>query len=497
MGQFTRQMLADVGCCNLARGARTRLLGKDADRDEDSIAGVDPGILDKAGHNRADVGCKARANATGDDLHCVRRDLVLPYYNMHSHLLHTEQFFAGRSIGHRASGGTSVWGCWGQERFAPALDVITIEERSNLCYNRPISGDHVAMEGVVFTYSLPSKAGSSPRVTLWRRLRRLGAITPAGSIYVLPAREDCIEAFQWLAQEIRQARGDALVMHVGQFAGLPDPQVIALFQTARAEDYAALDTEAATLEQIAAAADDPEERSRIQEMLERLRRRHAEIVRVDYFDCPEGTRVAARLGRIQQALAPAAVEQVVPAAIAAYHAARWVTRPHPHVDRLACAWLIRRFVNPAAPIRYAAQPEPGEVAFDMVDAQFGHTGSLCTFETMLRWPDGNGRTLRTRSGNSGVWPCSRASTRPSPIPPGVTHGREHGSASRRWGRPDRNRNGRCGRTWITRQWVKDDHVPWPDLITLVVATWRHRGSVPARPGRAGSSRNCPPSVAAR
>ena len=240
------------------------------------------------------------------------------------------------------------------------------------------------MEWVVFTYSLPSKAGSSPRVTLWRRLRRLGAVTPAGSIYVLPAREDCIEAFQWLAQEIRQARGDALVMHVGQFAGLPDPQVIALFQTARAEDYAVLETEAATLEQTAAAADDPEERSRIQEMLERLRRRHAEIVRVDYFDCPEGTRVAARFGRIQQALAPAAVEQVVPAAIAAYHAARWVTRPRPHVDRLACAWLIRRFVNPAAPIRYAAQPEPGEVAFDMVDAQFGHMGSLCTFETMLR-----------------------------------------------------------------------------------------------------------------
>ena len=240
------------------------------------------------------------------------------------------------------------------------------------------------MEWVVFTYSLPSKAGSSPRVTLWRRLRRLGAVTPAGSIYVLPAREDCVEAFQWLAQEIRQARGDALVMHVGQFAGLPDPQVIALFQTARAEDYAALDTEAAALEQGAAAADDPEERSRLQDLLARLHRRYAEIVRVDYFNCPEGTRVAARLGRIQEALAPVVAEPVVPVALAAYHAARWVTRPRPHVDRLACAWLIRRFVNPAAPIRYAAQPEPGEVAFDMVDAQFGHTGSLCTFETMLR-----------------------------------------------------------------------------------------------------------------
>ena len=240
------------------------------------------------------------------------------------------------------------------------------------------------MEWVVFTYSLPSKAGSSPRVTLWRRLRRLGAVTPAGTIYVLPAREDCVEAFQWLAQEIRQAHGDALVMHVGQFAGLPDPQVIALFQTARADDYAALETEVAPLEQAAADAAEPEERRHLQDLLARLLRRYAEIVRVDYFNCPDGTHVAARLGRIQEALAPAVAESVLPAAIAAYHAARWVTRPRPHVDRLACAWLIRRFVNPAAPIRYAAQPAPGEVAFDMVDAAFGHTGSLCTFETMLR-----------------------------------------------------------------------------------------------------------------
>jgi hypothetical protein len=61
-----------------------------------------------------------------------------------------------------------------------------------------------------------------------------------------------------------------------------------------------------------------------------------------------------------------------------------VTRPRPHVDRLACAWLIRRFINPDANIRYATIPEPDEVAFDMPDAQFGHLGVSCSFETMLR-----------------------------------------------------------------------------------------------------------------
>ena len=61
-----------------------------------------------------------------------------------------------------------------------------------------------------------------------------------------------------------------------------------------------------------------------------------------------------------------------------------MTRPNPHVDRLACAWLIRRFINPRAQIRYSDAPQPDEVAFDMSRGPFGHQGNLCTFETMTR-----------------------------------------------------------------------------------------------------------------
>jgi hypothetical protein len=50
---------------------------------------------------------------------------------------------------------------------------------------------------------------------------------------------------------------------------------------------------------------------------------------------------------------------------------------------LACAWLIRRFINPIAEIRYATPPEPGEVGFDMREGMFGHHGNYCTFETMI------------------------------------------------------------------------------------------------------------------
>src|SRR4029079_7248825 len=71
------------------------------------------------------------------------------------------------------------------------------------------------------------------------------------------------------------------------------------------------------------------------------------------------------------------------ASVAAYRNKRWVTRPGPFVDRLACAGLIRRFINANAEIRYAAAPLPDEVAFDMNVGEFSHQGNLCTFETMM------------------------------------------------------------------------------------------------------------------
>ena len=235
------------------------------------------------------------------------------------------------------------------------------------------------MPWLVFSYSLPAQSHSSPRVTLWRRLKQTGAVAVAGGAQVLPVRDECAEAFQWLAQEIRQAHGEAVVMRVEEFAGLADAQVIDLFQAARAADYADLDSDLKQLERALKSKD----RFRLVEALERLRRRHAAIARVDYFECPAGLLAGARLARIDQALTPAPPAKVVTsAAIHDYKDRRWVTRPQPHVDRLACAWFIRRFIDPRAAIRYSLQPEPGEVTFDMEPADFGHRGSLCSFETL-------------------------------------------------------------------------------------------------------------------
>jgi hypothetical protein len=70
-----------------------------------------------------------------------------------------------------------------------------------------------------------------------------------------------------------------------------------------------------------------------------------------------------------------------------YTSRTWVTRKGVHVDRIASAWLIRRFVDPNPRFKFVAakgyRPEPDELRFDMFDAEFTHEGDLCTFEVLL------------------------------------------------------------------------------------------------------------------
>ena len=66
----------------------------------------------------------------------------------------------------------------------------------------------------------------------------------------------------------------------------------------------------------------------------------------------------------------------------------WVTRQDVHVDRMASAWLIRRFIDPGARFKFVAasgyRPAAGELRFDMYEAEYTHEGELCTFQTLLR-----------------------------------------------------------------------------------------------------------------
>jgi hypothetical protein len=232
------------------------------------------------------------------------------------------------------------------------------------------------MRWIIFSSTLQSTSGSSSRVTLWRRLKRLGAISPVSGLYILPDRETCLEGFQWLAQEIRQEGGQALVLHVEAIEGLLDEQVIALFCEARKKDYDEIRAEISMLE----AENAPVWKT----VLTRLRKQFNEVRNIDYFNCADGVLLEQQLDRLALSIAQPQTSPVPALDKAVYTDRVWVTRPRPHVDRLACIWFIRRFIDAGAVIRYAPGVHKGEIGFDMMDGEFTHSGNLCTFEVMIR-----------------------------------------------------------------------------------------------------------------
>ena len=174
-------------------------------------------------------------------------------------------------------------------------------------------------------------------------------------------------------------------MRVSTFEGLTDADVVTYFHNARRPEYeevaGRLDDLIATLPEGASR----EERLEARDGLERLRKRYAEVSKRDFFRTAEGGAVAAKLAQLSTRLSTGdtPAEAVEPVSPADFTGKVWVTRPRPFVDRLASVWLIRRFVDAGAVVRYRDLPEAGEVAFDLPDARFNHIGNLCTFEVLV------------------------------------------------------------------------------------------------------------------
>ena len=228
--------------------------------------------------------------------------------------------------------------------------------------------------------SLPPRP-SSLRVRAWRRLKALGAVALKSGAYLLPYSPDRYEQFQWLAQEVEKDRGEATLLKVDRVENMKQPEVVRLFHEARNADYAALTDRYRKLGSA--------KRPRAVEELTRLARELDRLVDIDFFDAPgrqQTLRAREAAERRVTGPAQAAARPEGRLDLAAFQGRRWVTRPRPHVDRIASAWLIKRFVDPAAEFVFAAPDQiPGDaIPFDMAGVEFGHHGEDCTFETLLR-----------------------------------------------------------------------------------------------------------------
>jgi hypothetical protein len=231
---------------------------------------------------------------------------------------------------------------------------------------------------LLLLYALPAHRNTE-RVAVWRRFRKIGALQLKTSAYLLPDRPPQYEHFQWLVKQIRDAGGDATLVRAYEIEGTSNEQLIGRFQEACETEYAAV---AKSLRDLTRRRRKPT--PQIHEELERLTKQFREIREIDFFESDQGRQLEQLLQRAAESPgARAVVAKVNPAA---YVDRTWVTRPRPEIDRVGCAWLIRRFIDPKAKFFFSASRSENKkaVAFDMLDAEFTHHGDDCTFETLLK-----------------------------------------------------------------------------------------------------------------
>lgn len=257
---------------------------------------------------------------------------------------------------------------------------------SSIYYNH----DAIMDRGVAFLalfVSLPAKAATG-RMRVWRLVKTLGCATLRDGVYLLPDTADHAEELAAAARQAMEVGGSGAVYRL---SACDEPQAAmlrALFD--RGAEYAAVAVEIKTLRRDLS----PVNATTVGRKFHSLARRFEQVVRLDFFPGEAQRQTLGLLDDLRMAIArhvapdePTARQAEITKVNRADVKGRvWATRARPWVDRLASAWLIRRFIDPDARIVWLAHPadcRPDWLGFDFDGAVFSHVGAKVTFETLL------------------------------------------------------------------------------------------------------------------
>jgi hypothetical protein len=251
--------------------------------------------------------------------------------------------------------------------------------RKSAVQNRTQSSRTADRSWLLLLFRLPA-THKTARVALWRKLQKSGAIQIKTSTYLLPDAPAQYELFQWLAKQVTDYGGESTLIRAREIEGLPDANIIGLFNAARDADYAAIADGLRDLSSRRLARRDKVFVNKIEKLRKSLRATRA----IDFFDAPKAQVPQSLLDRLDsgpngKTAEPLRLDR------AKFHGRTWVTRPRPEIDRVACAWLIRGFIDPKAIFQFAETPASvaGGIPFDYAQGEFSHHGEDCTFETLL------------------------------------------------------------------------------------------------------------------
>jgi len=236
--------------------------------------------------------------------------------------------------------------------------------------------------------SLPTKA-STGRMRVWRSVKALGCATLRDGVYLLPDTADNAAALDEVAAQAAEAGGSGEVYRLSGCDEAQEAALRALFD--RGEEYAGIAEEIKELGRSLTSLDGAAAARKLQALV----RRFEQVARIDFFPGEAQRQTLKLLDDLRDAITrrlspdePTAREADVPRlGRSDYQGRTWATRARPWVDRLASAWLIRRFIDPSPSFKFVDGkgyvPEPDELRFDMADAEFTHEGDRCTFETLV------------------------------------------------------------------------------------------------------------------
>ena len=226
------------------------------------------------------------------------------------------------------------------------------------------------------------------RMRVWRALKALGTAVLRDGVYVLPNRDDFLEPLQAQSEEVTASGGSAQILEVESRDKLQEMEFRQLFD--RTPDYEKLMLEIRSTRKGIGKT----EAAVLSSCLTRFWRDYETIALQDFF--PGAAREQARdaleslTAAANVVLSPdephATAGQIRRLDPAKYQGRTWATRVRPWADRLASAWLIKRFIDPRAKLLWLKSPKDcpkRAVGYDFDGAEFTHVGAKVTFEVLL------------------------------------------------------------------------------------------------------------------
>ena len=250
---------------------------------------------------------------------------------------------------------------------------------------------------LLFFYSVPSKPVNA-RMKIWRRLAKAGAVQIKSAVYILPYNEDNYELCQWLVSEVMAMKGDGSFVSVKKIETIKDDDIVTLFNNQREQDYRIIEK---SLEEIERKTNSVRKGAGMQggkslsDQLNKHLREFEETKKIDFFESKKGIALKKKFDALLKeikGLTLSGVRQtpvISTRRIEDYQKKIWATRKKPFVDRMASAWLIKRFIDKKAEFTFIDEKDMETldkdiVTFDVREGEFTHAGEMCTFETIVK-----------------------------------------------------------------------------------------------------------------